>query len=199
MKKLFAVLFVICLMICTAGCLQEEDTKPKNEIASVNLSQEQKDIVNLLSYAGEQNILFFDFKTEQPIKSAGFWVEIYENGELIDKPAGVSTVIDEAKPVEGKFAVIITSDQSRILTLETDNTTISHMSNPTEMNNKSYAHVYGTINNPVEIEHGKEIILYSSVYSTRNFSFYDDQQIYLEQPELLKTYPYVQLVKCKFE
>ncbi len=193
------ILFVICLMICTAGCLQEKETKPKNEIASVNLSQEQKDIVNLLSYAGEQNLLFFDFKTEQPIKSADFWVEIYENGELIDKPAGVSTVIDEAKPVEGKFAVLTTSDQSWILTLETDNTTISHMSNPIEMNNKAYAHVYGAINNPVEIEHGKEIILYSSVYSTGNFSFYDDPQIYIEQPELLKTYPYVQLVKCKFE
>jgi len=57
-----------------------------------------------------------------------------------------------------------------------------------------------SIDAPVTIEDGKEIVLFTSIYAYANSStnFYDDMQIYAEKPEVISEYNYMQIVKCRF-
>ena len=58
---------------------------------------------------------------------------------------------------------------------------------------------YDPIDSPVEIIPGKEIVLYTSIYSDGDISSYSDKQRYVDELELIQDYPVVHIIKCKFE
>jgi hypothetical protein len=177
---------------------QGASTSNTNTVAPKILSQEQQDIVDLLA-SNKNEILLFDFKTQDEYKSVEFWVETYEYGVLTDRPSGANQVGDEARPLDGQVAVVISRDEELqwSFTMEYDGTKTSHTSIAAEID-ESLACGSSPITTPVSIEDGKEIVLYSAVYSSGNIRTHDEQE-YAEQPELLAEYPLAHLIKCKFE
>ena len=128
-----------------------------------------------------------------------FWVEIYENGLLVDRPSGINSLSDEARAFDGQLAILITQNSGFQWTFTaSENGKVSHTSEPIVADYDTFGRAYGPIDEPVTIEDGKEIVLYTSIFSSGGISAYDDKQIYIEQPELIEEYPYVQIIKCRF-
>lgn len=129
-----------------------------------------------------------------------FWVEVYEYGELIDRLLGISFYSDEAKSINGQLAILINHNSgiSWTFTTREGGASISHTCEISNIDSSTFARAFGPIDIPVIIEPDKEIVLYTSIYSTGNISTYVDMQRYLDEPELLSGYPYVQIIKCKF-
>lgn len=200
MKKGKRFVVVLCtILMFVSGCAGNP-APGKNEIAPINLSPEQKDIVELLSSDG-QEILLFDYETKESYKSVEFWVELYESGVLRERAAGINAYLDEAKPAKGRLAVLISHNLDTVFTFtvkeETDR--LSHSSEPIVLEKDGMMRGFGPIDAPVSIEAGKEIVLYTSIYADNSIADYSDKQRYIGEPELLSGYPYVQIIKCKFE
>jgi hypothetical protein len=203
MMKKILLLFAVCglFFCCLSGCADSTASVGKNRIAPAALSDEQKEIVDLLS-STDQEILLFDFQSEEAYKSREFWVEAYENGELKDRLSGVSYFADEAKPLNGKLAVVINHSEVGVswkFMASEDGTRVSNSNAPAEVKIESLGRGFGPITEPVDVVAGKEIVLYSSIYTDGSFTDYSDLQRYREEPELLRGYPYAFLIVCKFE
>lgn len=199
MKKIIYVFLVICMLASSLlGCAKVPVTS-KNQIAPMKLTGEQEDIVNLIA-SGKQEILLFDYKTEEAFKSVEFWVEIYEYGVLVDQPTDVSSFRGEEKPLDGQLAILITQNPGFqwTFTISENGGRVSHTNEVINTDYETIGRAYGPIDGPVAIEDGKEIVLYTSIFSNSDISTYGDQQIYSEQPELINEYPYVHIIKCKF-
>ncbi len=198
MKKLL-ILVIFIVTLCINGCA-ENVVSSKNEIAPKALTKEQDDLINLIS-ADKLEILLFDYKTKNSYKSVEFWVETYENGVLIDRPAGVSMFNDELRPLNGQVAILINRSPGYhwSFTISDGSSRINHSSEPLSTDYEMFGRAFGPIDEPAIIEDNKEIVLYTSIFSKGNVSIYGDKQIYAEQPELLEDYPYAHIIKCKFE
>lgn len=197
-KKVIAIVFAAFVMAgVLSACTKKSEIK--NEIAYKELTQDQQDIVDLLS-SETQEILLFDYKTEDTYKSLTIWVEVYESGELLDRSAYIDSYSDSANAFNGQLAVLIDygSDIRWTLTINSSGTTISHTGEAANAPD-GLARAYGAIDTPVEIEPGKDIVLYTSIYSAGSILFYSDMQQYVDEPDSLANYPYVQIIKCRFE
>lgn len=197
MKRIISIFCMACMVLgILSACDKKSDIK--NRVAPKALSLEQQDIVDLLS-SDRQELVLFDFQTEDAYTSMELWVETYENGELTNRPVEVNAQGDGAKPLNGQFAVLISQDEGMTfsLTIRMNDAKYSNTSEPVRID-RTLGRGYGPIDSPVAIEPGKEIVLYTSVCSANGVTSFDDQQRYLEQPELLGDYPYVQIIKCKF-
>jgi len=199
MKKFCIMFFALCIIAISLVSCTNEPITSKNQIAPKKMTQDQEDIVNLLS-SDKQEILLFDYKTEEAYKSMEFWVEIYENGVLIDRPSGVNSFSDEAKPLNGQLAILITQNSGFqwTFTVSENSGRISHTSEAINADYDTIGRAFGPIDEPITIENDKEIVIYTSIFSNGGISTYSVQQIYIEQPELIKEYPYVHIIKCKF-
>ncbi len=200
MRKIFCLSLLVCLLGGgLTGCSKEAEVY-KNKIQPKTLTQDQEEIVDLLS-DNQQEILLFEYKTEEAYKSLEFWVEVYSGGTLVGRPSGVSLQDSEAKPLVGQLAVKICHDAGTgyTFTVSQDGARSSHTGIAAPADEEPFARGYGPVDTPVEIEAGKEFILYTSIYSNGNISSYSDMQRYVEEPELLRDYPYVHLIKCRFE
>ena len=204
MKKIIIAILSICILGFTlSGCLNKPDEPfHKNTIAPKELSQEQQDIVNLIA-AGDNEVLLFDYNTEDGFKNVEFWVEVYKKGELVERPAGVSYSIDEAAPRNGQLAVLITKNSDYVFEwafkANEDGAVISHAGESSAIADNTLGRGYGPISAPVPIGNSVETVLYSSFFMHNEARSYSDLQQYVHEPELLKEYPYVHLIKCKFE
>jgi hypothetical protein len=199
MKRTLIILISICVsLVCLGGCANEP-TALKNVISPVNQSQEQKEIVDFLSTT-EYEILLFEYKTEEAYRGIDIWVEVYKDGELVEDPVGIKQSLDEGKPLEGKVAVGISQNPKYQWTVIVgDNGAKSSQTGESSLDvEDTLARAYGPISDPVAIEDGKEIVLYTSIFSDDSITAYSDQQEYVTNPEQLKGYPYVHIVKCKF-
>jgi hypothetical protein len=166
------------------------------------LTTEQQEIIDLLSIPNNQEPMIFDFNTEEAYLSFEVWVEVYENGELTDRPAGVSFHNDTAKKLNGKVAVVIHQNESNYqwtLSVVEDGARYSHVGTAELNMDSANGNAFGPMSNPASIETGKEIIIYSSTFAEANTPHraYDEQTLQ-EQPELLKEYPAAFLIKCLF-
>lgn len=201
MKRNLYIIIVLCLVLgCLSGCSNKPTVNTQNIIESKNLTQDQEDIVSLLS-SDNQEILLFDFQADDTFHKMEFWVELYENGELIDRPSGSISHSNELSPLNGQFAVLINHNDGIgfTFTTKTDNSKITHSSEIINIDSSGLGRGYGPITDPITLEPEKEIVLYTSVYSAGSMATYSDQQIYIEEPELLDGYPYAFMIKCKFE
>lgn len=199
MKKICSIVCIVCVM---AGVLSacSKEAVIKNEIATKELTQDQQDIVDLLA-SDKREILLFDYKTEDAYQSMTVWVEIYENGELVDRQEGMNAYSDEARALDGQLAILVRHDSGvdwTFIASENDSR-ISQTCESMRIDHAGLARGYGPITNSVKIEQGKEIVLFTSIYSTGNISARGDLQEYIEAPDLLSGYPYAQMIKCKFE
>ncbi len=201
--KRFINLFLCSILLCllSACSLVEElpvfQTKPAhNTIAPKVLTKREKELIDLLSGTDEE-IYLFSYKADQEYTQIDFWVEIYKDGVLIDPNAGGFGMIPQETDAEhtGTLAVSIshTPDYRWRFSLKG----ISSTSEPNTNYPPDAARGYQPLVKPIEIEDNKEIILYTSVFSTGSFAAYDNQT-YAEQPELLQRYPYAHIIKCKF-
>ena len=202
MKRKLYIMIVLCLILgCLTACAKEE--KSQNVIEAKNLTQEQEDIISLLTNK-DQEILSFDFQTDESFRKMEFWVEIYENGELVnqpEQPAGITLNSEELGQQNGELAVMINHNDGISFSFITriGGAKYTHNGDIVNFDSNGLGRGYGPITAPIILESGKEIVLYTSIYSDGNMASYSDQQIYIEQPELLNDYPYAFLIKCKFE
>ena len=104
-NMLRGVLAAGLVLLCLAGCSQDAGVA-KNRIAPKALTQDQKDIVALLS--GErQEILLFDYQTEDAYTSMEFWMEIYEDGVLKESLPGIRAYKEQEESAKGQLAFCI--------------------------------------------------------------------------------------------
>ena len=209
-KKYFAIFFMCCILAVPAvffsGCSErpgqpEEVVGLVNQIAPAGLTEEQRDIIDLLS--ATQDILLFDFKTEEEYRSIEVWVDIFEYGVLVEQGSGISMFGAQRRPLDGQIAVVINRDDSfrsfqwtfiisedgtRVSSSVSDPVTVSHMS----------AHNSGPLPAPANIQDGAAIMLYVSKFSDDGIRLSGDFQRYFEQPELLAEYPRLHIVQARF-
>ena len=197
MKKYISIaLSVFFISLCLISCKKET----ANEIAPKNLTEGQKEIVNLLS-TNNQEILLFEYKTEQEYKDVEVWVETYEKGILLNSLTGIKSSNLEKRPLDAQLAVTINQNPNfewRFTVLNSDGIAVSGTFEQDD-SDYEFARGFGPIDDAVTIESGKEIVLYVSFFSNGELRMYEDFQRYAEQPELLKEYDYAQILKCKFD
>jgi len=198
LKRTCCVLLIFCItLVSVAGCGKAE---LKNYIASKTLSEDQKQIADLISTA-YQNYYLFDVKTEDTYKDIDFWMETYKNGELVDsRPVSIHMINDEDKAIDGEFAAIMDKTPDCKWTFiysEKSGTKVNSPSEPiTKFNTDSYAS--WTIDQPVGIEDGKEIVLYAAAFR-QDGAYYSspDLQSFIFLKNLMD-FDYVNLIKCRF-
>jgi len=199
-QKALIITFAAALIIsCVAGCSADNTEIPQNTIKLSDLNADQQDIVDLVTIPNAQEVLIFDFNTEEAFNNVEFWVEIHRNGKLADRPAGVVTILDKADSQSGRLAVIITQKPNYrwMLSVVTSGTRSSHASTAEFVVDSALASASGVIEDAVTIEDGEEIILYTALFTTGGITVYD-HKTFQERPELLSEYTYAHVIKCKF-
>ncbi|MGI5899477.1 MAG: hypothetical protein ACOX8S_06065 [Christensenellales bacterium] len=195
-KRTIKAVVLLCLaMFMLAGCARTP--KPVNEIWSKELTEDQMEIVELLS-SNRHEILLFDYKTEEGFRSVEFWLEVYEKGVLVSQPVGVITFRDEAKPADGQLAVIISKGDSFqwIFTMGEDGAKMTSSGESPRVR-EAFGNAYGPVSEKITITDGEEFVLYTSIYASDGIA-HSDRQRYAKQPELLAEYPYAYIIKGKF-
>ena len=202
MKKVLPIALVSVLAILLLTACNNGGSATKNTISSATLTAAQQEILDLLSVPNNQELMIFDFNTEESYRGFEVWVEVYQDGELIERPAGVSTYSDSAIKRNGRLAVIIIQNDNNYhwtLSVVENGTKSSHIGATLIEIEAGFGRAYGPMNGYVNIEDGKEIILYSSTFLQANIPHAAfDEQTLMERPELLNQYPYAFLIKCKF-
>jgi hypothetical protein len=191
------ILFCVILAVYIYGkefCIQSE-----NCIFPKRLSQQQQQICDLIS-TSEHKMFIYSFNTEQRYKNVDFWIEVYNNGKIVDSCAAeIKLSYDDTKNLSGEFVAIINQIpdyQWTLIYAENGGTKANTTSTPNTNYNK-ICNAYQSISQPVEIENDKEIILYMCVFSQEStIEALDIQNI--TDPNYLKKYEYVHLLKCKF-
>jgi hypothetical protein len=200
MKKMMTCALALSLILSLAAC--SSGGVSKNEITSAKLTGEQQAIVDLL-VNDKQEILLFDYQTEETYKQMDVWVEVYKDGVLTDRPAGISMGNGTAYQHKGKLAIVIYQNPNFQWTITIDENDSQAIHRPIDTPviavDPTLTRAYGPMTGGAVIESGKEIILYSSVFTSGNTTITIDSQTLEERPEILKEYEYVHLIKCKFE
>jgi len=202
MKKIVQTLFLLSVILVIASCSSAKPVTDSNVIQVANLSSEQQDIMNLLSIPNSQEVLIFDFRTTEAFSGVEFWVEVYQNGELIDRPAGLHMRLDTADKQNGRLAVIINQNDNKYqwtLTTVENGSRASHVGTSVSTVDSGLGRAYGPMNDPASIEDGKEIIIYASTFQAANIPHHAyDAQTLQERPELLNEYIHAHIIKCRF-
>ncbi len=196
MKRMGSILLMFCIILTSfAGCGKAQ---MKNQIAVKTLSKDQKQIVNLIS--AYHKVLIFDLHTEEAYKSMDFWVETYKGGMLVDsRAAGIASEFEKEKAMDGELGVMITQtpDFQWTLSYGENGGGTSTISQP----NSNYlmaGNAPCTLDQPVEIEDGKEIILYAAMFrQDGKYRTYDDLQSFVKT-DYFSECDYAHVIKCKF-
>ena len=196
--KLNCIIVFILFIGSFAGCVKGSNYS-KNIIEAKMFSEEQKQIVDLIS-TNEQKVLIFDFRTEDTYKNVDFWVETYNNGKLVDsRAAGTNVTYDDAKLLTGELAVTINQmpDYKWTLIYAEDKGYKGNNTSELNTNYNMVASAYCSMIQPVEIEDGKEIVLYACIFKQESKFETFDIQNFLDTNNL-KEYEYAHIIKCKF-
>ncbi|MFA9381872.1 MAG: hypothetical protein ACERKO_12525 [Acetanaerobacterium sp.] len=192
--RILAILCAAVLLLCSCAPIQ-----PQNAISPKALTKDQQDIVDLLG--ADQEIALFSYHTQEQYLRFDVWLEIYEDGELMNAhAAGLSLMADEPKSWDGDLAmsVVQTPDFQWTFTKMQDGSRTSSTSEPIPAPGENLGRAYGPITAPATIEDGKDIILYTSLFSSDDvLSVYAEEE-YEKRPELLKEYAGAHVVKCRF-
>lgn len=188
---------ILAMLIILCGC--GKSVSKHNVIALKELTKDQREIVDLLSIPSKQEILLFSYDADAEYKDMDVWVEIYKDGELIEPNAGGISMMDGIDAYNGELAIVITQDPDFQWTfiVRDESTIVSSPSEPNTNYDASFARGYGPMSGSATIEDGKEIILYTSIFSENSIRPIGGQDI-AEEPELLRDYPYAHIIKCRF-
>jgi len=184
-----------------ASCDSAGQTVQVNTVRAAALTAEQQEVLNLFSMPNHE-LLAFEFKTDDSFSRVEVWVEIYERGELVDRPAGLISSVDSGGARSGHIAIIVNQNDNAYqwtLSLVENGARYSHSGTAGAPVGPGLGRAFGPMNDPVDIEDGKEIIIYSSTFQTAGnpHNAYDAQTLQ-ERPELLLEYPYAHLIKVIF-
>ena len=200
MKKIIIILFSVSMLLVVTSCNPSGSTTPVNTIRAAKLTPEQQDILDLFS--NNQEFMIFDYNTDEPFSRFEVWVEVYENGELVDRPAELITVRDSGETRNGRLAISISQNDNTygwMLSMLENGGKASHIGMMETAVGSGLGRAFGPMIDPASIEDGKEIIIYSSIFHTFNTPQYVyGEQTLQERPELLLDYPYVHLIKAIF-
>jgi len=202
MKKLTSILLASIFILVMVACSSASSSMQKNEIAPATLSEEQQEIIDLLSVPNNQELMLFDFATDEPYRGLEVWVEVYQNGELIERPAGINTFNNIAEKRNGRIAIVISQNDNTYewtISVVENGGRAYHVGTSEMPADFTGGRAYGPMDDSAAIENGKEIIIYSSTFMEANVphQVYDEQTL-MEQPEILSQFAYAQLIKCKF-
>lgn len=175
------------LLLALAGCRAESvpkatdvtgttpqadvtDPNPKtNAIGPKDLTEDQQEILDLLQGDSKQEITIFSYDTDAEYTDFEAWVEIYKDGELINPHAGGIHMMSPLDHFQGDLAIAITQDPDFQWTfIIRDGNTKATSASESAPHMDAMGRAFGPILDPVAIEDGKEIILYTSVFSSDN-------------------------------
>lgn len=200
MKKAYiAAAFSALLLLNAAGCGAAE-TENISRIAPMALTEEQAEIVDLLST--EKNSLYlFDLQTEEPYAEAVFWVEAYHYGEKVEtQPIAVNLRYDQAKPLKGRLAAVVEQGEATawsLIYLDEDGTKVctnGTVELPKGASALSRASV--ALEAPCEITGEREAVLYACAFLQGTAADTFAAQDFLHA-DTLKEYEHVQILKCR--
>ena len=199
-RMIHNLLICVGVVLLLAGCSgsPEETKAPVNTLQVAELTEEQKEIVDLFRN-DQQELQVYSYQTEEAFKSVDVWLEIYKDGELVEpRSGGITSLSDEPKALKGKIAVIISQNPDYQWTFS-----ISQGMGKASSRSKESPHyltsgrAFGPIGGVQQIKDGQEIVLHASIFSDSDgFSF--SPQRFMDDPGIVKNYPYVHLIKAKF-
>lgn len=201
MKKICYIFFIVITSMLMASCSGESNNQ-QNHIRQAELSSEQQYILNFIT-THYSEIHLFDFTTDESFTNVEFWLDVYEYGMPVDSIPGIHQINNAARPLDGRLAVIINSEngnrdfQWTFIADQGGGRATSRFESPT-INNAGYGRMFGPILEPINIQDDREIILYISKFASDGLRIHDNIQIFAEQPELLAEYPYVHIIKARF-
>ena len=111
MKKFIPILLAIAMLAALTSCNSEKIVSPQNAVSPANLTADQQEIIELLSVPNTQEIMLFDFNTEEAYSRLDIWVEFYENGELIGQRGSLGTYLDSPETLDGRMMIMINKNQ----------------------------------------------------------------------------------------
>jgi hypothetical protein len=188
----------IVLLLAACGGPSKETAPGKNTIQWSELTEEQREIVNLLSN-NQQELQMYTYQTEETFKTVDVWLEIYKDGKLLEpRSGGVTIMTDKPTALTGKIAVMITQtpDYQWTFTIDQGQGEVSSRSELSPHYLTS-GHAYGPYNGVQEVKDGQEILLHASVFSGSDSTQFSTE-MFINTPETVKNYPYVHLIKAKF-
>lgn len=179
----------------------------KNQIMPMILTEEQRDIVDLIRKDAQQ-ILFFAYETDEKYNHLEVWGEIYQDGKLVETSEeklnmDINTRSDIEESYKGNIMIAMDKFSDPQWEWEVN---INENGNKMHMRESFYAYpmspgvgVSSSIVSPVNIENDEEIILHTIVFKRDGgISNLGNSQQFIEHPELLNNYNYAFLIKCKF-
>jgi len=205
MKRANLIAACFALVVLAAFLVPRIDWRGPH-IAPVQLTADQRDVVDLLFIPGGQNILFFEYHLDETFDSREVWVEVFHYGELIATPVRwqVSGLRDWPHR-NGTFAIAIPPLMAHIYQWTIFTTGGRHDGEPWAGAADHSVQIFAPITRPVAIEDGREIVLYTHVFSdSRVYATTSDalssgcQQVFRERPELLAQYTYVHMIVASF-
>lgn len=196
MKRVFLCMIIVAL-VCT-GCKSSAPSS-LGMIQPVELSLDQQKVITLLS--DQHELLLFDYDSKEEFTHFEVWVEIYKKGELVAaRIAPLEMMTTEPSRFQGQLAINIsqTPEFRWQISDVKDGGIRSGASETSKLYDAGIAQAYGSMEAPAEIEGGKEILLYSRVFSSSPEFRFINKQTDLEEAEELADYTYAHLIKCKF-
>ena len=205
-KRLAAIFFILSLaMVLLISCLNQQSPQKQSTVSHTELTQDQQDIVRLLSHAGRE-VLLFDFHEVDSYTKLELWLEVYEYGELVDHLQGIITFCHEGLFNLPEQLLIIVERSSKQDYKEYRYTFMLYGDGSSASNTVQtqlplpMARSSGPIRESVVIQENTEFILYMSKFSGSGVLRVhgEDLQIFLEQPHLLRQYSYAHIIKGRF-
>jgi len=197
-RKHVLVAAILVLLLLFYGC--GRPVSKQNTIAPKALTEDQQEIVDLLSSNDKQELLFFSYQVDAEYSTMDVWAEVYKDGELVEPHAGGISMMEPQDRFQGDLAIVITQNPDFQWTFVVKQggskaTSTGQSDLPIDAMG---GRAYGPILEPVYIEDGREIILYTSLFSSDGSLNAYDAQTLEEEPDLLKEYDYAQIIKCRF-
>lgn len=195
MKRIFVCIMIALLL---AGC-SSSPPSAAGTVKLVTLTADQEKTITLLP--DQHELLLFDYDSKQEYTHFDTWVEIYQKGVLVEpKIASFDMMTDEPRRFQGQLAVNISQipDFRWQFSAVKEGGIASGAIATSKHYSSDAAQAFGPLIESAVIEDGKEILLYARTFSPTATTKLNIKQSDLEDPEQLKNYTYVHLVKCKF-
>lgn len=191
----FIILSSILLMSCADDSIQELDLN-KNMIYPRELTASEKELLSLVGF--NQTIEIFDFETKKSFKSISIWLEVYEDGKLLENRSKMSSSYDSEK---GSIAIKVIKDGTfdwRVSIKTNGNvSSMAFESKDDFLKDKSYSVASSHLEDK-KIENEEAIVLKTFLFDSSGSTSIYGLQYYEEHPEALREYDYAYLLKAKF-
>jgi hypothetical protein len=198
MKRIISISIIlvgISLMSCTTEIFQESEIS-KNRIYLRELTASEEDLLSLIGF--NDTIEIFDYETDGSFKSISIWLEVSKDGELLENRGKMFSSFDSET---GSIAVKVTKDESYDWRVSVKSqgqiSSMAFESVDDFLKDESYS-IASSHLEKTEIENEKPIILKIFLFDSDSSTSIYGLQEYEENPELLKEYDYVYLLKGEF-